>query len=69
MGNLADELRKQGNQVILAWEESIGFMPGHTLDKDGVSSVGVFAEIANYLHQEGLSLTDQLFSIYNKYGD
>ncbi|KAK6020011.1 hypothetical protein OSTOST_14341, partial [Ostertagia ostertagi] len=33
MGNKADELRKQGKHVILSWEESIGFMPGHPLDK------------------------------------
>lgn len=33
MGNKAEELRNQGKQVILAWEESIGYMPGHTLDK------------------------------------
>ncbi|VDL69098.1 unnamed protein product [Nippostrongylus brasiliensis] len=33
MGNKADELRKKGKHVILAWEESIGYMPGHTMDK------------------------------------
>ncbi|VDM72750.1 unnamed protein product [Strongylus vulgaris] len=33
MGNKADELRAKGKTVILAWEESIGYMPGHTLDK------------------------------------
>uniref|UniRef100_A0A1I7XAQ4 Phosphoglucomutase n=1 Tax=Heterorhabditis bacteriophora TaxID=37862 RepID=A0A1I7XAQ4_HETBA len=33
MGNRAEELRKAGKHVILAWEESIGYMPGHTLDK------------------------------------
>lgn len=26
IGNLAEKLRLAGNQVILAWEESIGFM-------------------------------------------
>lgn len=68
MGNLADELRAKGNKVILAWEESIGFMPGTTLDKDGVSAAAVFAEIANYLHKDGLSLNDQLYKIYFEYG-
>ncbi|VDM59457.1 unnamed protein product [Angiostrongylus costaricensis] len=33
MGNKADELRAKGKHMILAWEESIGYMPGHTLDK------------------------------------
>ncbi|CAI4230699.1 unnamed protein product [Auanema sp. JU1783] len=68
MGNKADELRQQGNKVILAWEESIGFMPGQTMDKDGVSSAAVFAEIAAVLHTQGLSLTDKLFQLYEKYG-
>ncbi|CAI5445952.1 unnamed protein product [Caenorhabditis angaria] len=68
MGNRAEELRAEGNQVILAWEESIGYMPGHTMDKDGVSAAAVFAEIATYLRNEGKSLQDQLYSLYNKYG-
>ncbi|EPB72911.1 phosphoglucomutase/phosphomannomutase, alpha/beta/alpha domain II [Ancylostoma ceylanicum] len=33
LGNKADELRSKGKTVILAWEESIGYMPGHALDK------------------------------------
>jgi len=68
MGNLADDLRKQGNQVILAWEESIGFMAGSTLDKDGVSSAAIFAEIANYLYSKGKSLLEKLYEIYFEYG-
>lgn len=68
MGNRAEELRADGNQVILAWEESIGYMPGHTMDKDGVSAAAVFAEIAAFLHAEGKSLQDQLYALYNRYG-
>ncbi|CAD6185885.1 unnamed protein product [Caenorhabditis auriculariae] len=68
MGNKAEELRKAGNEVILAWEESIGYMPGHTLDKDGVSSAAVFAEMAAYLQTQGSTLTDKLYSLYTKYG-
>lgn len=68
MGNKADELNKQGKKVLLAWEESIGFMPGHTLDKDGVTAAGIFAEIASYLQSKGSSLTQQIFSIYKQYG-
>ncbi|KAK5979662.1 hypothetical protein GCK32_010878 [Trichostrongylus colubriformis] len=33
MGYKAHKLREEGKHVILAWEESIGFMPGHTMDK------------------------------------
>uniref|UniRef100_A0A914C422 Phosphoglucomutase (alpha-D-glucose-1,6-bisphosphate-dependent) n=1 Tax=Acrobeloides nanus TaxID=290746 RepID=A0A914C422_9BILA len=68
MGNLADKLRQEGNLVILAWEESIGFMPGHSLDKDGVIAAGMFAELAVWLNHEGLTLNEQLFKIYFQYG-
>lgn len=68
MGNYAEELKEKGYKVILSWEESIGFMPGHTLDKDGVSSAGIFAEIASYLQRENKKLKDKLFEIYNEYG-
>ncbi|KAK0417460.1 hypothetical protein QR680_013022 [Steinernema hermaphroditum] len=68
MGNVAEKLRAEGKKVILAWEESIGYMPGHTLDKDGVSAAAMFAEIASHLQVNGLSLADQLFNIYHKYG-
>lgn len=64
IGNLAYKLRQEGNNVILGWEESIGYMPGTTLDKDGVSVAAVFAEIANYLHVRGLKISDQLFEIF-----
>lgn len=33
MGNVSYDMAKENKKVILAWEESIGFMPGHTLDK------------------------------------
>ena len=68
MGNLSCELREQGHQVILAWEESIGFMPGSSLDKDGVISAGMFAELAAWLHTQGQSLAGQLLQLYKKYG-
>uniref|UniRef100_F1KTP4 Phosphoglucomutase-2 n=1 Tax=Ascaris suum TaxID=6253 RepID=F1KTP4_ASCSU len=68
MGNKADELRKAGKNVILAWEESIGFMAGHPLDKDGITAAGVFAEMASYLNSQNLTLSKQLFNIYKQYG-
>lgn len=69
MGNKSYELASQGKTVILAWEESIGFMPGHSLDKDGITAMGIFAELASYLLQkEGSSLNKQLFKLYKEYG-
>ncbi|ETN68886.1 phosphoglucomutase/phosphomannomutase, alpha/beta/alpha domain II [Necator americanus] len=68
MGNKTDELRRKGKTVILAWEESIGYMPGHTLDKDGISVAGVYAEMAAWLKTQGKTVQDQLFELYHKYG-
>lgn len=70
IGNLAHKLRSEGKIVILAWEESIGFTPGTTLDKDGVSAAAVFVEMATWLQLQPtpLSLQQQLYRLYNKYG-
>uniref|UniRef100_A0A914HW65 Phosphoglucomutase (alpha-D-glucose-1,6-bisphosphate-dependent) n=1 Tax=Globodera rostochiensis TaxID=31243 RepID=A0A914HW65_GLORO len=69
IGNLAQKLRSEGKEVIVAWEESIGFTSGTTLDKDGVSSAAVFAEMANWLHtKKHISLRQQLFRLYFLYG-
>uniref|UniRef100_A0A7E4VWD1 Phosphoglucomutase-2 n=1 Tax=Panagrellus redivivus TaxID=6233 RepID=A0A7E4VWD1_PANRE len=68
MGNVVCDIRKEGGQVILAWEESIGFMPGSSMDKDGVISAAMFAELAAWLHEQGVSLAAQLLTIYKTYG-
>ncbi|GMR42339.1 hypothetical protein PMAYCL1PPCAC_12534 [Pristionchus mayeri] len=68
MGNLSYDMAKEKKKVILAWEESIGFMPGHTLDKDGVIAAAIFAEMAAFLETEGKTLEQQLFALYYKYG-
>ena len=38
------------------------------LDKDGVSAAGVFAEMVGQLEKEGLTLKQQLETIYQTYG-
>ncbi|XP_064636470.1 phosphopentomutase-like isoform X2 [Lineus longissimus] len=69
MGNRAHELLKEGKEVLFAFEEAIGFMCGTVvLDKDGVSAMSCMAECATYLHARGLTLTQQLNLLYNKYG-
>jgi phosphomannomutase len=45
-----------------------GFMCGtNVLDKDGISACVVTAELACYLAQNGVTLTQQLENIFNKY--
>ena len=39
MGNLAHDLRERGNEVVMAWEESIGFIAGSYIGKGGVIAV------------------------------
>mmetsp|Transcript_20536 Transcript_20536/g.28815 ORF Transcript_20536/g.28815 Transcript_20536/m.28815 type:complete len:593 (-) Transcript_20536:421-2199(-) len=69
LGNKADLLRKSGKKVLFAFEEAIGFMVEDIcLDKDGVRGAPVFAEMANYLYSQGLTCTQQLTVLYQKYG-
>ncbi|XP_056612436.1 glucose 1,6-bisphosphate synthase-like isoform X1 [Triplophysa dalaica] len=69
IGNRIYELSKMGKEVIFSFEESIGFLCGHmVLDKDGVSTAVIVAEMAAYLHTKNLSLSQQLLNIYEIYG-
>uniref|UniRef100_A0A671N7D5 Glucose 1,6-bisphosphate synthase-like n=1 Tax=Sinocyclocheilus anshuiensis TaxID=1608454 RepID=A0A671N7D5_9TELE len=65
IGNRIHELTKAGKEVIFSFEESIGFLCGNmVLDKDGVSTAAVVAEMAAYLHTKNLSMNQQLINIY-----
>lgn len=45
-----------------------GFLCGNmVLDKDGVSTAAVVAEMAAYLHTKNLTLNQQLINIYEMY--
>ena len=69
MGSRSKKLIDQGNNVIFAFEEAIGFMYGsNVLDKDGVSAAAVMAEFIVELDKQGKTLGDQLESIYAEYG-
>ncbi|XP_034024596.1 glucose 1,6-bisphosphate synthase [Thalassophryne amazonica] len=69
IGNRMHELTSAGQQVLFAFEESIGFLCGSMMpEKDGVSSAAVVAEMASYLHSKNLTLNQQLHNIYQIYG-
>lgn len=69
VGNMTDELTRNGKKVLFAFEEAIGFMCGTTvLDKDGIGAAAHLATMATYLHHHNLTLTQQLEEIYNEYG-
>ncbi|RKP11409.1 hypothetical protein BJ684DRAFT_22028 [Piptocephalis cylindrospora] len=71
IGNGAIELRHQGYTVPFAYEEAIGFMCGEIVpDKDGVSALARFAELASRLAQEGRGqgVWDYYEDLCDKYG-
>ena len=68
LGNKAIELEKQGKTVAFAFEEAIGYMLGSVRDKDGVSALAVFCELALYLKKQGKSVKQFLESVYEEYG-
>ena len=37
-------------------------------DKDGISAAVVMAEMASYLNRQGLTLTEQLHKLYQRFG-
>jgi hypothetical protein len=41
---------------------------GHVLSQDGVCAGAVFSEMANVLHEQGLTVYQHMQNLYNKYG-
>jgi len=70
IGSRAEALRKKGYRVLFCYEEAMGFCCGDVIsDKDGISALGVFGELSYYVYMQGLSLSDQLQRLYDKYGE
>ena len=66
----AEELRHDGYDVLMCYEEAIGFCLGSLVhDKDGVSAGAVFAEMAGYLARtHGRGVVDQLEHLAGRLG-
>jgi len=55
--------------VLFSYEESYGCIIGtHARDKDGIVAVMTLCEAAAYYKANGMTLVDQMKSIYKKYG-
>ena len=71
MANRAYEIEENKNErhkVMMAFEESIGYMCGtQVLDKDGVSGAIRAAELIAYLDEIDMTLMDKLNDIYTRY--
>jgi phosphomannomutase len=58
-----------GTTFVTGYEEALGYTVGTIVrDKDGVSAVAVFAEMAAYLRSQGRTVLDELELMYRKYG-
>ena len=72
MANRAYELEcnldeNDKHKVMMAFEESIGYMCGtQVLDKDGVSGAIRAAELIAYLDQMNMTLVDKLQDLYTR---
>lgn len=69
LGNRALQLREEGYNVILAYEEALGFMPYDVVyDKDGILSMTILLRLAQDLYAQDETLTSELSRLYDKYG-
>ncbi|XP_036354911.1 LOW QUALITY PROTEIN: phosphoglucomutase-2-like [Octopus sinensis] len=71
IGNTCNELNRQNNSVLFAYEEAIGYMCNPYIpDKDGISAAVLIAQLTGYLtaHQKNPFLSTLLERLYRKYG-
>lgn len=69
LGNVAQDLQKQGYDPVFAFEEAIGFMfPTVVWDKDGISAAAVFLTAWRRWKKQGLTPWQKLQQLYQKYG-
>jgi len=71
IGSRAAELHRSGGyNSIFCYEEAMGFCCGNVIfDKDGISALGVFAELAVHVYHQGRTLAQHMQSLYDKYGE
>lgn len=69
IGDRVQQLVDQEVQVLFAFEESIGYLPGSYLrDKDGIGTSVIVAEMAGYYLKQGQNLLERLEELYLEYG-
>jgi phosphomannomutase len=58
-----------GSRLVMGYEEALGYSVGELVrDKDGVSAVAIFAEMAAWLKQNGRTVFGLLEEAYRRYG-
>ncbi|PVV01098.1 hypothetical protein BB560_004498 [Smittium megazygosporum] len=60
---------KEGLVPCFAYEEALGYLVSpNVLDKDGVTALGCFVQLAVYINSKGFTIKSFLDSLYDKYG-
>jgi phosphoglucomutase len=69
MAEKIKELEKAGEQFLLAYEESYGYLAGNQArDKDAVVAPMLIAEMAAFYAAKGMTLYDAMEALYSEYG-
>lgn len=67
--NITEKIEKTKGNLILAFEESCGYIVNDYLrDKDGLSTMTVLLKIADEYYKNNMTLLDALDNIYKEYG-
>ena len=63
------ETEKRDGNFLCGFEESYGYLFGtYARDKDAIGALLMIVEMTAYYRQKGMTLSDALFSLYEKYG-
>jgi phosphomannomutase len=69
IANRAMELEHEGYEVVLGYEEALGYCVGDAVrDKDGISAAALVAEMTAVLRERGRTLEDELDAIAQRWG-
>ena len=67
--NIAMQEQSDEHKFLFAYEEALGYTVGKTVwDKDGLSALVAFAQLAAELYSQGKTIWDQLEEIYREHG-
>ncbi|MCG3760743.1 phospho-sugar mutase [Vibrio cincinnatiensis] len=67
--NIAMQQQSEQHPFLFAYEEALGYTVGNTVwDKDGLSAMVAFAQLAAELYSQGKTIWDQLESLYRQHG-
>ncbi|ENM5746046.1 phospho-sugar mutase [Vibrio mimicus] len=67
--NVAMQEQTEQHQFLFAYEEALGYTIGSTVwDKDGLSALVAFAQLAAELNAQGKTVWDQLEALYRQHG-